>query len=58
MESDKRQLDTESFKPQDKKGPEKMELLKQRLEEGKVNLEELQNMVAYLFKSIFVHRYR
>ena len=51
-------LERESRRPSDQKGVEKMEMLTIRLEELEKNKTELQEMLSYMFRSIFVHRYR
>ena len=51
------QMDREDNKTTDQ-DVSRIELLRTKLEEIAENLEETQNMLAYMFKSVFVHRYR
>uniref|UniRef100_A0A915K3J5 SCD domain-containing protein n=1 Tax=Romanomermis culicivorax TaxID=13658 RepID=A0A915K3J5_ROMCU len=56
MESINRQYETEKIKQ--RKASERAELLSQKKLEYEQNVDEIKNMLAYVFKSVFVHRYR
>ncbi|XP_035908053.1 cohesin subunit SA-1 [Anopheles stephensi] len=53
-----RQYDTERTKPRDKRAAERLESLMSRRTELEENMDEIKNMLTYMFKSVFVHRYR
>ena len=47
----------EENRPSNQKEVDKMEKLTTRLEEMEENQEEVQKMLTYMFKSVFVHSY-
>lgn len=53
-----RQYDIEGSKPRDKRAPERLESLMAKRTELEENMDEIKNMLTYMFKSVFVHRYR
>ncbi|XP_053673037.1 cohesin subunit SA-1 [Anopheles nili] len=53
-----RQYDTERTKPRDKRAADRLESLMARRTELEENMDEIKNMLTYMFKSVFVHRYR
>lgn len=52
-----RQIETEKMKGGDKQNPRMVELT-QRQTGLEDNMDEIKNMLTYMFKSVFVHRYR
>ncbi|XP_014668076.1 PREDICTED: cohesin subunit SA-1-like isoform X2 [Priapulus caudatus] len=53
-----RQYEAERQKNQSKRATERLELLMQKRKELEEQTEEIRNMLTYMFKSVFVHRYR
>ncbi|KAL1398175.1 hypothetical protein pipiens_009175 [Culex pipiens pipiens] len=53
-----RQYDAERLKPRDKRAPDRLESLMAKRTELEENMDEIKNMLTYMFKSVFVHRYR
>ncbi|XP_040580520.1 cohesin subunit SA-1 [Lepeophtheirus salmonis] len=58
MENTQRQYDAEQQKTRDKRATNRLETLMTRRKELEENTEEIKNMLTYMFKSVFVHRYR
>ncbi|KAL3317738.1 Cohesin subunit SA-1 [Cichlidogyrus casuarinus] len=57
-DSNQRQLDAEKNRSAGNRVTERMELLQQRKQELTDNKEDVKTMLSYLFKGVFVHRYR
>lgn len=53
-----RQYDTERLKSADEVSEERLEALITKRGELEENMDEIKNMLTYMFKSVFVHRYR
>ncbi|XP_047026445.1 cohesin subunit SA-1 isoform X2 [Helicoverpa zea] len=53
-----RQYEAERLKARDKRANERLEVLVAKRQELEENMEEIKNMLSYMFKSVFVHRYR
>lgn len=53
-----RQYETERLKSADAISSERLEALIQKRTELEENMDEIKNMLTYMFKSVFVHRYR
>ncbi|CAL8094125.1 unnamed protein product [Calicophoron daubneyi] len=53
-----RQYESERGKLVNRRASERLEVLMQRRQELEENMEEVKNMLIYLFKGVFVHRYR
>lgn len=53
-----RQYEAERLKARDKRASERLEVLVAKRQELEENQEEIKNMLSYMFKSVFVHRYR
>lgn len=53
-----RQYDMERSKSADEISSERLEALIQKRTELEENMDEIKNMLTYMFKSVFVHRYR
>ncbi|XP_055376196.1 cohesin subunit SA-2 [Condylostylus longicornis] len=53
-----RQYEAEHVKSRDKRAPERLESLMSKRAELEENMDEIKNMLTYMFKSVFVHRYR
>lgn len=53
-----RQYEAERVKTRDNRAPERLEMLVAKRQELEENMEEIKNMLSYMFKSVFVHRYR
>lgn len=53
-----RQCESEALKTHDKRANERLKDLKDKRLKLKENMEEIKNMLTYMFKSVFVHRYR
>ncbi|KAM5173097.1 cohesin subunit SA-3 isoform 2-T2 [Mantella aurantiaca] len=58
IETSKRQLDVEKAKSPQKRAPERLESLHEKIKELSSYLEDVGNMMNTLFKGVFVHRYR
>ncbi|XP_050680856.1 cohesin subunit SA-1 isoform X2 [Leptidea sinapis] len=53
-----RQYEAERLKARDKRATDRLEVLVAKRQELEENMEEIKNMLSYMFKSVFVHRYR
>ncbi|KFB52898.1 AGAP006998-PA-like protein [Anopheles sinensis] len=53
-----RQYEAERTKPRDRRAPDRLESLMAKRSELEENTDEIKNMLTYMFKSVFVHRYR
>uniref|UniRef100_A0A2M4CYG0 Putative sister chromatid cohesion complex cohesin subunit stag/irr1/scc3 n=1 Tax=Anopheles darlingi TaxID=43151 RepID=A0A2M4CYG0_ANODA len=53
-----RQYEAERTKSREKRAADKMESLMAKRTELEENMDEIKNMLTYMFKSVFVHRYR
>lgn len=53
-----RQYETERLKTRDKRASDRLESLMAKRTELEENMDEIKNMLTYMFKSVFVHRYR
>ncbi|RVE51375.1 hypothetical protein evm_003930 [Chilo suppressalis] len=53
-----RQYEAERLKARDKRASDRLEVLVAKRQELEENMEEIKNMLSYMFKSVFVHRYR
>ena len=58
LDNIQRQYDTERQKTKEKRTSEKLDSLMSKRQELEENMEDIRTMLGYLFKSIFVHRYR
>ncbi|XP_076331165.1 cohesin subunit SA-1-like isoform X2 [Tachypleus tridentatus] len=58
LDNTQRQYEAERQKNRDKRATERLEMLMTKRQELEENMEEIKNMLTYMFKSIFVHRYR
>jgi len=58
MENTQRQYDSEQGKSRDKRATDRLESLMTRRKELEENTDEIKNMLTYMFKAVFVHRYR
>ena len=58
MENTQRQYDSEQQKSRDKRATDRLEALMTRRKELEENTDEIKNMLTYMFKAVFVHRYR
>ena len=58
LENTQRQYDAEQGKSRDKRASDRLEQLMTRRKELEENTEEIKNMLTYMFKAVFVHRYR
>ena len=58
LENTQRQYDAEQQKTRDKRASDRLEQLMTRRKELEENTEEIKNMLTYMFKAVFVHRYR
>lgn len=58
LDNTQRQYEAERQKNKDKRASERLELLMGKRQELEENMEEIKNMLTYMFKSVFVHRYR
>uniref|UniRef100_T1IZS7 SCD domain-containing protein n=1 Tax=Strigamia maritima TaxID=126957 RepID=T1IZS7_STRMM len=58
LDNTQRQYEAERQKTRDKRASERLELLMGKRQELEENMEEIKNMLTYMFKSVFVHRYR
>ncbi|GAB6019831.1 hypothetical protein CHUAL_001371 [Chamberlinius hualienensis] len=58
LDNTQRQHEAERQKNRDKRATERLELLMSKRQELEENTEEIKNMLMYMFKSVFVHRYR
>lgn len=53
-----RQYESERLKTRDKRASDRLESLMAKRTELEENMDEIKNMLTYMFKSVFVHRYR
>lgn len=53
-----RQYEAEHVKSRDKRANDRLESLMAKRTELEENMDEIKNMLTYMFKSVFVHRYR
>lgn len=53
-----RQYDAERLKNREKRASDRLESLMAKRTELEENMDEIKNMLTYMFKSVFVHRYR
>lgn len=53
-----RQYEAEHLKSRDKRASDRLEALMAKRTELEENMDEIKNMLTYMFKSVFVHRYR
>lgn len=58
LDNTQRQYEAERQKNRDKRATERLEMLLGKRQELEENMEEIKNMLTYMFKSVFVHRYR
>jgi cohesin complex subunit SA-1/2 len=58
LDNTSRQYEVERRKTQDKRASDRLEGLLAKHEELEENMHDIKNMLTYLFKSVFVHRYR
>ena len=58
LDNTQRQYDAEQSKNQAKRASDRLENLMTRRKELEENTEEIKNMLTYMFKAVFVHRYR
>jgi len=58
LDNTTRQYEAERQKSKEKRASDRMDTLLQRLQELEENMDEIKNMLNYMFKSVFMHRYR
>ncbi|XP_065924838.1 cohesin subunit SA-1 isoform X1 [Magallana gigas] len=58
LDNTQRQYEAERQKQQPKRANDRLEMLLQRRQELEENQAEIRNMLTYIFKGVFVHRYR
>ncbi|KAK7478980.1 hypothetical protein BaRGS_00029741 [Batillaria attramentaria] len=58
LDNTQRQYDAERAKQQNKRAGDRLELLMTKRQELEENQAEIRNMLTYIFKGVFVHRYR
>jgi len=58
LENTQRQYDAEQLKGTKNRASDRLEQLMTRRKELEENTEEIKNMLTYMFKAVFVHRYR
>ncbi|CAH1781721.1 unnamed protein product [Owenia fusiformis] len=58
LDNTQRQYEAERQKNQSKRASERLEMLMAKRQELEENQEEIRNMLTYIFKGVFVHRYR
>ena len=58
MDNTQRQYDSEQQKTANKRATDRLESLMTRRKELEENTDEIKNMLTYMFKAVFVHRYR
>ena len=46
------------FQTREKRASDRLDSLMTKRQELEENMEEIKNMLTYMFKSVFVHRYR
>lgn len=58
LDNTQRQYESERQKSKEKRASDRLESLTTKRQELEENMEDIKTMLGYLFKSIFVHRYR
>lgn len=58
LDNTQRQYEAERQKARDKRASDRLETLMAKRQELEENMDEIKNMLTYMFKSVFVHRYR
>ncbi|XP_066903606.1 cohesin subunit SA-2 [Halyomorpha halys] len=58
LDNTQRQYESERQKARDKRASDRLENLLTKRQELEENMDEIKNMLTYMFKSVFVHRYR
>ncbi|KAK9879473.1 hypothetical protein WA026_006542 [Henosepilachna vigintioctopunctata] len=58
LDNTQRQYEAERQKTREKRASDRLEALLQKRQELEENMDEIKNMLTYMFKSVFVHRYR
>lgn len=58
LDNTQRQYESERQKTRDKRASDRLESLLAKRQELEENMDEIKNMLTYMFKSVFVHRYR
>ena len=58
LDNAQRQYDSEQQKATGKRTTQRLEALMRKRHELEENMDEIKNMLTYMFKSVFVHRYR
>ncbi|CAL1527874.1 unnamed protein product [Lymnaea stagnalis] len=58
LDNTQRQYESERAKQQNKRAGDRLDLLMQKRQELEENQAEIRNMLTYIFKGVFVHRYR
>ncbi|OWF51899.1 cohesin subunit SA-2-like isoform X2 [Mizuhopecten yessoensis] len=58
LDNTQRQYEAERQKQQTKRANDRLDMLLQRRQELEENQAEIRNMLTYIFKGVFVHRYR
>ena len=58
LDNNTRQYDSERAKNKDKRAADRLEVLMTKRQELEENMDEIKNMLTYMFKAVFVHRYR
>ncbi|XP_034940731.1 cohesin subunit SA-2 isoform X2 [Chelonus insularis] len=58
LDNTQRQYEAERQKAREKRANDRLESLMSKRKELEENMDEIKNMLTYMFKSVFVHRYR
>ena len=58
LDNTQRQYEAERQKNQNKRATDRLNLLLMKRQELEENQAEIRNMLTYIFKGVFVHRYR
>ncbi|XP_050514332.1 cohesin subunit SA-1 [Diabrotica virgifera virgifera] len=58
LDNTQRQYEAERQKTREKRASDRLEALMAKRQELEENMDEIKNMLTYMFKSVFVHRYR
>lgn len=58
LDNTQRQYEAERQKTREKRASDRLEALLSKRQELEENMDEIKNMLTYMFKSVFVHRYR
>ncbi|XP_019873117.2 cohesin subunit SA-1 isoform X1 [Aethina tumida] len=58
LDNTQRQYESERQKTREKRASDRLESLLGKRQELEENMDEIKNMLTYMFKSVFVHRYR